>query len=169
MSVRPVISNTSPLIGLFKINRLSLFRDLYTEVWIPREVEKEFLAVDDEVDKAIHQKALQSAPWIKVVDLTNPQSAPNYPGIDAGEAEVFALADEHKARLILLDEKRGRRRAEGIGLTVKGTVGILLEAKQKGLIDFIKPLLIQLQNNGMHLSESVINKALRDAGEAENI
>ncbi len=68
MPIQPVISNTSPLIGLFGINTLSFLRNLYTEVWIPREVEKEFLAVNE----AIHREALQSAPWIKVVDLRIP-------------------------------------------------------------------------------------------------
>ena len=163
MPIQPVISNTSPLIGLFGINSLSFLRDLYTEVWIPREVEKEFLAVNE----AIHREALQSAPWIKVVDLTNPQSAAAYQGIDAGEAEVFALAAEHAARLVLLDENKGRRKAKEIGLTTKGTVGILLEAKEEGLVHVIKPLLIRLKDNGIHLSESLINNALQDADEAD--
>ena len=88
-------------------------------------------------------------------------------GIDAGEAEVLALAVEHDARLILLDEKKGRRKAKEIGLTVKGIVGVLLEAKEKALIDVIKPFLIQLRDNGIHLSDSLINNALQDAGEAD--
>ena len=163
MPIQPVISNTSPLIGLWGLNCLPLLRDLYIEVWIPREVEKEFLAVDE----TVYQEVLNSTPWIKVVDLTNPQSAAIYQSIDAGEAEVFALAAEHNARLILLDEKKGRRKAKEIGLTVKGIVGILLEAKEEGLIDIIKPLLIRLRDNGMHLSGSLINNALQDAGEVD--
>ena len=163
MPIQPVISNTTPLIGLSGLNCLPLLRYLYTEVWIPREVEKEFLALD----KIVYQEVLNSAPWIKVVDLTNPQSAAIYQGIDDGEAEVFALAVEHDARLVLLDEKKGRRRAKEIGLTVKGIVGILLEAKEEGLIEGIKPLLMQLRDNGMHLSESLINNTLRDSGEMD--
>ena len=163
MPIQPVISNTSPLIGLWGLNCLSLLRDLYTEVWIPRAVEKEFLAVDE----TVYREVLDSAPWIKVVDLTNPQSAAIYQGIDAGEAEVFALATEHDACLVFLDENKGRRKAKEIGLTVKGTVGILLEAKKEGLIDVIKPLLIRLRDNGMYLSESLINNALQDSGETD--
>ncbi len=161
MPMQPVISNTSPLIGLWGLNYLSLLQDLYTEVWIPREVENEFLALD----AIVFREALNSAPWIKVVDLTDPQNAAIYQGIDAGEAEVFALAAEHNARLVLLDENKGRKKAKEIGLTVKGTVGVLLEAKEEGLIDVIKPLLIQLRDNRIHLSESLISKALRQAGE----
>ena len=163
MSIQPVISNTTPLIGLSGLNYLALLQDLYTEVWIPREVEKEFLALDE----TVYQEVLNSAPWIKVVDLTNPHSAAIYQGIDDGEAEVFALAVEHDARLVLLDENKGRKKAKAIGLTVKGTVGILQEAKEEDLIDLIKPLLMQLRDNGMHLSESLINNALQDAGEAD--
>lgn len=163
MPIQPVISNTTPLIGLSGLNYLPLLRDLYTEVWIPREVEKEFLALDE----TVYQEVLDNAPWIKVVDLTNPHSAAIYQGIDDGEAEVFALAVEHDARLVLLDENKGRKKAKEIGLTVKGTVGVLQEAKEKGLIDVIKPFLIRLQDNGIHLSESLINNALRDAGEAD--
>ena len=163
MPIQIVISNTSPLIGLSGLNCLHLLRDLYTEVWIPREVKKEFLAIDE----TVYQEVLNSTPWIKVVDLTNPQSATIYQGIDDGEAEVFALAVEHDARLILLDEKKGRQKAKEIGLTVKGVVGVLLEAKEKGLIDAIKPLLMQLRDNGIHLSESLINNALQDAGEMD--
>ncbi|MXV76556.1 DUF3368 domain-containing protein [Candidatus Poribacteria bacterium] len=103
---------------------------------------------------------------MKTIDLTDPQTAAVYVELDEGEAETLALAAEHDARLILLDEKAGRQTAEKVGLTVKGIVGILLEAKRKGLIDSIKPLLIRLQANGIHLSESLINNALQDAGEA---
>ena len=163
MPIQPVISNTSPLIGLLGLNCLPLLRDLYTEVWIPREVEKEFLVVDD----TFYREVLNKVPWIKVVDVTNSQSATIYQGIDAGEAEVFALAVEHDARLVILDENKGRQRATKIGLKVKGTLGVLLEAKEEGLIVAIKPLLIQLRANGIRLSESLINKVLHEAGEID--
>ncbi|MYC75751.1 DUF3368 domain-containing protein [Candidatus Poribacteria bacterium] len=163
MPIHPVISNNSPLVGLFGLNLLSLLRDLYTEVWIPRKVEKEFL----KKDTIIRREALESAPWIKTVDLTDPETAAIYVELDDGEAESLALANEHDACLVLLDEKVGRRTAKEIGLTVKGTVGILIEAKAEGLIDVIKPLLIQLQDNGIHLSESLINNALQNAGEID--
>ena len=163
MPIQPVISNNSPLVGLFGINRLSLLRDLYAEVWIPKEVEREFL----KKYPIVRREALENAPWIKTVDLTDPRTAAVHTGLDDGEAHALALADEHDARLVLLDENKGRRKAKEIGLTVKGTVGILLEAKDKGLIDTIKPLLIQLRDNGMCLSESLINNALQEAGETD--
>ena len=163
MPTQIVISNNSPLVGLLGLDLLFLLRDLYTEVWIPRKVEKEFL----KKDPIVRQEALENAPWIKTVDLTDPRTAAVHTELDEGEAEALALANEHDARLVLLDEKRGRQKAKKIGLMTKGTVGVLLEAKEEGLIDVIKPFLIQLQDNGMHLSELLIKDALQDAGEAD--
>ena len=85
MAGNPVISNTTPLIALSGINLLSLLQDLYTEVWIPREVESEFLAIDE----TIHREMLNNSPWIKTVDLTKPDNAPIYTDLDPGEAGVL--------------------------------------------------------------------------------
>ena len=163
MPTQIVISNNSPLVGLLGLDLLFLLRDLYTEVWIPRKVEKEFL----KKDPIVRREALENAPWIKTVDLTDPRTAAVHTELDEGEAEALALANEHDAHLVLLDEKRGRQKAKKIGLMTKGTVGVLLEAKEEGLIDVIKPFLIQLQANGMHLSELLIKDALQAAGEAD--
>ena len=163
MPIQPVVSNNSPLVGLFGINCLSLLQKLYTEVWIPRRVEAEFL----KKDPIIRQETLENAPWIKTIDLTDPRTAAVHAELDEGEAHALALATEHDARLVLLDENRGRRKAREIGLMVKGTVGVLQEAKAEGLIDAIKPFLIQLQNNGIYLSDSLINNALQDADEMD--
>ena len=106
MPIQPVVSNNSPLVGLLGINLLSLLRDLYTEVWIPRKVEKEFLRKDP----IVRREALKNAPWIKTVDLTDPQTAAVHAELDEGEAEALALANEHDACLILFDEKKEDRK-----------------------------------------------------------
>lgn len=161
MPAKLVISNNSPLVALWGLDLLSLLQALYSEVWIPRAVEKEFLGRKKEV----RQQALNDAPWIKTVDLANPQNAAVYQGLDDGEAEVLALANEHGAHLVLIDEKKARQKAQDLGFLVKGVVGILLEAKEEGLIDTIEPLLMVLRNNGIHISESLYIYALREAGE----
>ena len=163
MSIKPVVSNNSPLVGLFWLDRLYLLRDLYTEVWIPRKVEAEFL----EKDRVARCEALENAPWIKTVDVTDPQLAATYVRLHEGEAETLVLADECDARLVLLDDKIGRQVAEESGFKVKGTAGILLEAKQKGLIESVKPLLMRLRDNKMHLGESLITNILQEAGEID--
>ena len=161
MPTKPVIINNSPLVFLWILNLLPLLRELYTDVWIPEEVQEEFLGTDT----IVRRSSLNGAPWIRTVSLTNPQSTSVYGGLDRGEASVLALAKEHNAHLVIIDEKKAREEAKQIGLPVKGTVGVLLEAKKKGLIDAIKPLLETLRDNGMYLEQSLIDKVLQLAGE----
>ena len=165
MPLKPIISNNSPLVALLGLGHLSLLRDLYTEVWIPTEVKGEFLGTE----RMPRQQALNDATWIKTVHVTDVQDISTYmrSGLDLGEAAVFALAKEHDAQFVIIDELKARQHAARIGLPCKGTVGILLEAKEEGLINVIKPLLIRLQANGIRLSESLINNALQEAGEAD--
>ena len=75
------------------------------------------------------------------------------------------LAEEREARLVILDDQDARRYAERIGLPFTGTVGLLLEAKERDFVDAIKPLLNVLLENGIRLSSSLINDALQQAGE----
>ena len=161
MPENPVISNNSPLVALWHLDRLSLLRDLYTEVWIPQEVEKEFLGTK----KKSRQEALNNAPWIKTVDLADSEKAPVYDRLDSGEAAVLALAIEREARLVIIDEKKARQEVSKIRLPLIGTIGILLKAKEEGLISSIKPLLITLQEKRVYLDESLIAYALGEAGE----
>jgi predicted nucleic acid-binding protein len=134
-------------------------------VWIPEEVKAEFLGTD----RMPRLQALNDALWIKTVHLTDARDISTYmrSGLDLGEAAVLALAKEHDAQFVIIDELKARQHAARIGLSFKGTLGILQQAKDAGLVDAIKPLLIQLQDNGIHLSESLINNALQDAGEAD--
>ena len=162
MPTKPVIINNSPLVFLWILNLLPLLRELYTDVWIPEEVQEEFLRIDT----IVRRSTLDNAPWIRTVSVTNPQSASAYGSLDQGEASVLALAQEHGAYLVIIDEKKAREEAKRIGLPVKGTVGVLLEAKQKGLIDAIKPVLEALRDNGMYLDQSFIDDVLQLAGEA---
>lgn len=161
MSEKPVISNTSPLVSLWALNLFPLLRELYTEVLIPEEVRSEFLATESETRTA----DLESAPWIRTVRLRNPENIATHGEVDLGEAAVFVLAEEREARLVILDDRDARRYAERIGLPFTGTVGLLLEAKERDFVDAIKPLLNVLLENGIRLSSSLINDALQQAGE----
>ncbi len=160
MQEKPVIVNNTPLVALWSLDQISLLRELYTEIWIPPAVKAEFL----EIEPIARQASLDDAPWIKTVRLTYTQRA-DYAGLHQGEASVLALAEEHNARLVIIDELKARRYAQQIGLQVTGTIGVLLFAKERGLIDAIKPSITELQTHGLYLSSVLIDKALRLAGE----
>ena len=162
MQEKPVIVNNTPLVALWSLDQLSLFRELYTEVWIPPAVKAEFL----EVKPRIRQASLDNAPWIKTVRLTQPQRRV-YAGFHRGEASVLDLAEEQKARLVIIDELKARRYAQQIGLQVTGTIGVLLLAKEQGLINAIQPPITEFQAHGLYLSSALINKALQLAGETQ--
>jgi predicted nucleic acid-binding protein len=87
--------------------------------------------------------------------------------LDRGEAETIALALELGADLVLLDEKEGRHAAERFRLRIVGVLGILLEAKAKGLIDTVRPNLDALrQTAGFYLTTSLYQYTLTQAGES---
>lgn len=159
----PVVLNNSPLISLWTLRRLDLLRDLFQEVWIPAAVEEEFLAKES----SARRQALLEAPWIRCVELSNPRRPLAYVGLDRGEAAVLALAEEHEARLVILDDRKARRYAERMRLPVSGTLGVLLLAKVAGRIDSLAFCLDRLKEAGLFLSSDLIRRTLQLAGEED--
>ena len=126
----PVVLNNTPLVALYLLEKLTLLRDLYGEVLIPEAVQREFLAIDTNS----RQATLTASAWIKVTTLPNPKQILAFERLDEGEAAVLTLALEQDARLVIIDERRARQHAKRMGLPLTGTLGVLLLAKQEGLI-----------------------------------
>lgn len=114
-------------------------------------------------------REVQSANWITVKEVNNQallKSIKLIPKIDAGEAEAIALAMELHARLIVMDERVGRKVAKEQGLNVVGIFGLLIQAKKEGLIKAVRPLAYQLKNEAqMYLDVNFIEKTLKAIGE----
>ena len=163
MPERPVIVNNTPLAALWSVSPLPLLRDLYEEVLIPQAVHDEFLAAE----RPLREEILERSPWITVTPLEHPQQALAYIGLDRGEAEVLALANERSAGLVIIDERRGRRYAKRLGLPLTGTLGVLLAAKDAGLVSRVKPLIVELVRKGLFIEQELIANVLRFAGEQE--
>lgn len=155
MPTTPVIANNTPLVALWSLDRLWLLRELYGEILIPQSVAEEFCATE----QTLREHALKQSSWIRPTPLADPRQALVYIGLDRGEADVLALAQERSARLVIMDERRGRRYAKRLGLPVTGTVGILLAAKERGLVTAITPLLETLVQEGLYLTPDIIAKA----------
>lgn len=162
-----VVADTSPLFYLAKLGRFALLRELYGRVHIPPEVWRETLA-GGQVEPALAPLFLkaESDGWLVITPVTALSPEPRVRGLDAGEQEAIALAKHLGAKLII-DEKRGRTVAAQLGLTVTGTLGVLVDAKLNGLIPTLAPELSKLRREtGFRFSEKLAQLALRRAGEA---
>jgi hypothetical protein len=83
-----------------------------------------------------------------------------------GEAEAITLAVRREAKLLLMDDRRARRVAElAYRLRVKGVAGVLVVAKRRGFITAVRPLLEAMRGRGYYLSQRLIERACREAGE----
>lgn len=156
----PVVSNTTPLIKLVGVGLLDLLPTLYQEIHIPEAVFTEY-----QTGRAKHLGSpdLATLSWIIVHTVASDPAVPA--SLDAGEAEAIALARMLSARLILLDERRGRAVAEQLGLPVAGSLTVLLEAKRQGHLPLVAPVIDQMIAQGRRISPRLRVEVLRRAGE----
>lgn len=160
-----IISNSSPLMYLTKINQLELLKKLFKEIIIPREVYEEVVVRGKEgnfLDALKVEKAI-SDNWIKVKDVAIDKEIEKFSNeIDLGEISVINLAKRLNADLILIDDASARAIAEILGFKVKGTIYILLESYRKKLINKkeIKDLLFLLISEGFRISSELYAKIL---------
>lgn len=151
---KKVISNTTPLINLLKIDRLGLLESLYGEIFVPFSVYNEV----EEGKKKTYYTDLKKYDWIKIIELKNESALKLLIDLDKGEAETIAIAQELDCDLVLMDEKLGRRHAKNFNLTITGTLGILIKAKQLGLITNLTETLTELKSKGTYFNEEIIIK-----------
>lgn len=156
-----VVVDTTPIISLSLLQYLHLLEILYTEVLIPLAVQAEVIAGGSRNGAA----ELRRATYIRSVPLQDTQRATLLSDLDRGEAEVIALGIERQADLLIIDEQLGRRHAQRLGLPITGTLGVLLKAKQLGYVPEVKPLILQLRQNGIRLSDALTKRMLELAGE----
>lgn len=154
------MSNTTPLITLAELGLIEVLRSLYTEVWIPEAVMAEY-----ELGRASHplRPDLTPLPWMHVRPISAPLQLPS--SLDAGERDAIALAHAAQASRILLDERAARAVAVRLGLTVTGSVGVLLAAKRRGFIAFVQPHLDKMLEQGRFISPTLYDHIVRQAGE----
>jgi hypothetical protein len=162
-----VVSDTSPITNLAAINQLDLLHQLYGCIIIPKAVYNEMAGVGKPVPGAIE---VQTLPWIQTQEVADSNQVTeiqaNQENIDLGEAEAIILALELKADLLLMDERRGRAVATSYGLNVAGLLGVLLQAKRKGLVPSVKPLIDQLiKQVDFRVSNQLYATVLQAAGE----
>ncbi len=145
-----IISDSACLIGLERIQALDILPNIFDPIVIPPEVQQEFGIV---------------LPWLHVeVPLNQGFITSLKLMVDDGEAEAIALAYE-KGWRIILDDRHARNVAKRLGVTMIGTVGILVRAKRQGHIAAVKPFIEQLEMQNFYISKALREEALRLANE----
>ena len=157
-----IISDTTPIISLIKINCLDLLRKLFGKVAIPEAVYRELttnILFKNEAD------IIKSSNFLEIVSVKNRKALEVLQvasGLDDGESEAIILADELNSDVLIIDERKGRKVAEKLGIKIVGTIGVLLQAHNEKMITTVevKEYLNQLKNSNIRLSDLLIQEIL---------
>lgn len=158
-----VVCNSTVLIGLAKLEKLDILNDIFGEIIIPEEVYQEVVIRGR---GKLGANEIQEAKWLKrktVKDNINVRLLSRH--LSQGEAEVLTLGKELKADLLILDEDEARDSASSAGFKIIGLVGILLLAKNMGLIKKVKPLLDELRSKRFYIGNTLYRTALEESRE----
>jgi uncharacterized protein len=155
-----IVADSSALIALAICDSLVLLDQLFDEIKVPQAVFDEVIIEGKPVANKL--KAYLRGK-VAFVDLT--AYVINAGGLGRGELEAMALYRYLPADYLLVDDRRARKVAKINQMTITGSQGILLFAKQQGLITHVKPFLDQLRFSNIRISERMITKTLNLAGE----
>lgn len=147
-----VVSDTSPLNYLVLVDHINLLPQLYGQVLIPESVLMELSAT--ETPQLVRNWAANLPDWIEVSPVT-PIDDTGLTRLHAGERDAISLALTVKADAVLLDERLGRQEAEKRGLKLIGTLGILISAHERGLID-LTATIDALRQTSFHASPKLL-------------
>ena len=147
-----IISDTSCLILLDKIEHLNLHKAFGKNVLITSTVKSEF---GQKLPEWILLKDPSDTHYQKILELD----------LDEGEASSIALSLEIENSIIILDDLKGRKVAEKLNLKYSGTFGLILRAKQEGIINSVKPILDKIRKTNFRFSENLFKLFIKEAGE----
>jgi predicted nucleic acid-binding protein len=150
-----IISDTSCLIILSKIGGLDILRQLYTTVTITKEILLEF---GDNLPDWVTVQHGSDQYRQQILEMQ----------IGKGEASAIALALELIDHTLILDDWKARKVAERLGLNVTGTLGVIIKARNIGLIPAIRPYLEKIRETNFRISEELEQIALKEANESES-
>lgn len=159
-----IISDTSPISNLFVIGRLELLRNIYQQIIVPQAVFDELMKLQA-FGYDVHK--IGRLDWITVRRPADLKQVLFFQlSLDAGESEAIVLSQEIHADLLLIDERAGAKKAKELGLKTIGLLGVLVKAKEMGLIASLKPILHELETKaGFWISEKLKKAVLEIVGE----
>lgn len=155
---RAIVIDTTPLIALAAgTGELEILRALYDRVIVPFEVTEELHAAGGD---ALGVAAFEKATWLERRAAAVPVSQLLGNTLDRGEASVIQTALNEGIALVCIDETVGRRVARMSGLTLTGSIGVLIKAQRQGYAVSIPQVLDRMREHGIWLSEEVVRFAL---------
>lgn len=147
-----IISDTSCLILLDKIGELKLLNKLFGQIIVTQEIVQEF------------NKELP--PWFTVEEPSNKTYQKILEAsLDKGEASAIAFAIEHTDCLLIIDDYKGRKYAEQLGIKITGTLGVIIGAKLRGHVESVKPILDKIKKTDFRLTAELEKKTIEKANE----
>jgi predicted nucleic acid-binding protein len=147
-----VISDASCVILLEKIGSLDILHRLYSEIFITPQVRHEF---GKELPDWVTIKEVKDKALVEIFNET----------VDVGEASAIALAIETPMSIVMVDDLKGRKLAKKMGLNYMGVLGMLLKAKEHGIVIVIKPYIDRIKETDFHVTQALIDFVLEQAGE----
>jgi predicted nucleic acid-binding protein len=147
-----IISDTSCLILLYKIKELELLRKFELPVCITPQIKNEF--------------GLELPEWIQVKSPVDNRFTNVFEmEVDPGEASAIALSFENENSILIVDDLKARKLASRLQLRYTGTLGLILNLKQSGKVNKIKPIIEKIRLTNFRISDSLLDSVLNDAEE----
>jgi hypothetical protein len=159
--MKVVIADTGALISLIHIGQLDLIEEVFGNFYIAKAVWDELQKYDNPDFDVSILKDIESK--VKVIKTKNHLSVI----MDYGESESAILYEELNANYLLIDDNKARLIAESLNINCIGTLGLLIKAKQKGLLTELKPLFKKLLLFGRFFSKKLLNDILVKLGESK--
>lgn len=149
---RTIISDTSCLILLDKIGELQLLNKLFGRIIITAEIANEF---NKELPDWFDVQSSTNKTYQRILEAS----------LDKGESSAIALAIEQTDCLLIIDDLKGRKYAEQLGLKITGTLGVLVDAKLSGFLESVRPTLEKIKTTDFRLTVDLEKKTLMKSGE----
>jgi predicted nucleic acid-binding protein len=152
-----VVADTTPINYLILIEEIDVLPALYGRVVVPCAVSEELMC--SRAPLKVREWMKQPPGWLEILSPTVVDA--KLAKLDAGEREAIALAEELSADQLIVDELLGRREAERRGLPVIGTIGVLREASEMGLLN-LRNAFDRLRQTSFHVSPLILASLLKD-------
>jgi len=159
MQIEKTVVNASPLILLCKSNLESLLPKLFKEIVVPEAVWNEISIGGD-----VASQKIENADWLVKKSIEIPDEILIW-NLGDGESEVLSFALSNQDLRAMVDDRAARRCAKTLGIQTLGTGGMIILAKQRGLIESVGESLKKLQDAGLWLSDEIVELLKHQAGE----